>query len=184
MKQTIYYNPLDKACKSVTGAIKERENLRFNLFLLKDNAQDLSYALQTPNIKDCETPNKNAFLHINRDGEEYESIAMQKTAFGWTITLKIAERGLYYYTFYIENIGYVSCGRLQMGEITPNPKGFLLTVHTQDYQTPAWFKGGNMYQIFPDRFCKQGAMPDIKGRVAREDWGGMPSFRPNDKGKV
>ena len=57
-------------------------------------------------------------------------------------------------------------------------------MHTEDYQTPEWFKGGVMYQIFPDRFHKNGTMPDIKGRIGRADWGGEPSFRPNEKGKV
>ena len=41
-----------------------------------------------------------------------------------------------------------------------------------------------MYQIFPDRFAKEGNMPDIKGRIPREDWGGEPSFLPNEQGKV
>ena len=41
-----------------------------------------------------------------------------------------------------------------------------------------------MYQIFPDRFAKSGTMPDVKGRIQRNDWGGLPSYKPNAKGKV
>ena len=69
-------------------------------------------------------------------------------------------------------------------EISDEVNGFLLTVSSEDYQTPDWFKGGVMYQIFPDRFCKKGSMPDITGRIARNDWGGEPTFRPNEQGKV
>ena len=73
---------------------------------------------------------------------------------------------------------------MEMGEITEFPRGFLLTVYAKNYKTPNWFKGGIMYQIFPDRFYKIGTMPDINGRIRRADWGGTPSFRPNEKGKV
>jgi len=39
-------------------------------------------------------------------------------------------------------------GRLFSGE----KEGFRLTVFRRDFDTPAWFRGCNMYQIFPDRF--------------------------------
>jgi len=41
-----------------------------------------------------------------------------------------------------------------------------------------------MYQIFPDRFAKVGEPPEIEGRISRNDWGGTPSYQPNEKGKV
>ena len=41
-----------------------------------------------------------------------------------------------------------------------------------------------MYQIFPDRFCKSGDLPIGKGKILHRDWGGLPSFRPNEYGKV
>ncbi|MBQ8685141.1 MAG: glycoside hydrolase family 13 protein [Clostridia bacterium] len=178
----IYYNPLDKACKSVTGAIMQAEEVRFNLFLLKEKRED--HRVASPKSEDCVSPQQNAFLLLNRDGENAESFVMTKTAFGWSISLSVSEIGLYYYTFSIEGEGFVSCGYLETGYLSNTPKGFLLTVYSNDYKTPEWFKGGVMYQIFPDRFCKQGTMPDIKGRIAREDWGGIPSYKPNEFGKV
>ena len=33
------------------------------------------------------------------------------------------------------------------------PEGFRLTVYEKDFETPAWFRGGVLYQIFPDRFA-------------------------------
>ena len=187
----IYFNPLDRACKSVVGAIGKGEHLRFNLFLQNGFGQASTAngfagmdSLRTPCVESCAETEKKAFLQLNLDGEELESYPMKNTSFGWTISLTIGETGLYFYSFYIEGEGFVSCGEMQTGYVSDRVNSFQLTVYDPIYQTPEWFKGGVMYQIFPDRFCKQGTMPDIKGRVAREDWGGLPSYRPNERGKV
>ena len=176
---TVYYNPLDKACKNITGAIAQNDTLQFNVFLLQNEKEEL----RTPEIGECRSPEKNAFLHINKDGEECNYYLMDKTDYGWTISLKINEIGLYFYRFQIEGLGIISCGNMQNGKLFNGPS-FLLTVYSKEYKTPEWFKGGVMYQIFPDRFYKHGTMPDIKGRIKREDWGNLPSFRPNEQGKV
>ena len=188
MALSIYFNPLDSACKSVIGGVKEGETLQLNLFLLKNNSVKserlVDFNFQTPSREDCLHPEQNAFLRLNRDGESAELFEMVKTEFGWSISIEIHEHGLYFYSFYIMNVGNVSCGDMEMGYLSDDTHGFLLTVSSKEYQTPEWFKGGVMYQIFPDRFNKQGSMPDIKGRIKREDWGGLPSFRPNERGKV
>ena len=179
----IYFNPLDLACKTKQGAIKQGEKVQFNIFVLRDDVPNFENR-RTPKKEYCIRPTQKAYLQLNRDGEDMESFSMQSTAFGWTISLAIHEIGLYFYSFYIENVGNISCGYLEMGYISEHANGFLLTVHSQDYKTPEWFKGGVMYQIFPDRFCKVGEAPQLKGRINREDWGGLPSYRPNEKGKV
>ncbi len=194
MAISIYFNPLDTACKNIIGAVKEGDLIQFNIFLLKKertcapwNENKSYFNTQTPLPEDCIMPSKNAFLRLNHDGETPEFYLMTKTQFGWSISLKINEIGLYFYSFYIETEGNISCGAMELGYITTdmnNVHGFLLTVHSKDYKTPEWFKGGVMYQIFPDRFCKVGTMPDIKGRIERKDWGGLPSYRPNEQGKV
>lgn len=63
---------------------------------------------------------------------------------------------------------------------------FQQTVYDKEYKTPDRFKGGIMYQIFPDRFFKSGrkienTFPD---RFLRSDWGGMPNFLPDEQGRV
>ena len=187
----IYYNPLDCACKNIVGAIKEGDKLQFNIFLCSSNHATMKnkgvnggFCPTAPKLEDCYRPQENAYLNVNKDGETSERIAMRITEFGWSVCISLNETGLYFYGFEIENHGFVSCGYLEMGELRQKDERFLLTVHSRDYQTPEWFKGGVMYQIFPDRFHKTGTMPDIKGRVRRADWGGVPSFRPNSKGKV
>ena len=184
----IYYNPLDTACKNLIGAIRQGDTLQLNVYSLKTAQQQsavLEYPIQTPSADVCIRPEQNGFLQLHRDGEPMQSYPMEITPFGWTVSLKIHEIGLYFYSFYIENAGHIVCGALEYGAIRDQATDeFLLTVYSEDYQTPDWFKGGVMYQIFPDRFCKKGSMPDITGRIARNDWGGEPTFRPNEQGKV
>ncbi len=194
MSISIYFNPLDSACKNIIGAVKQGDFLQFNIFLLKEERKHFnwtenrtSFQNDAPSLDDCRAPNKNAFLRLNRDGETPEFYLMTKTEYGWSISLRINEIGLYYYSFYIETEGNIFCGPMELGCISQNMQdiqGFLLTVYSKDYKTPDWFKGGVMYQIFPDRFCKIGTMPHIKGRVERSDWGGIPSYRPNEEGKI
>ncbi len=57
---------------------------------------------------------------------------------------------------------------------------FALTVYRRDYTTPAWFKGGLMYQIFVDRFAKGSVpVPLREGAILNPDWErGIPQFAP------
>ena len=187
----VYFNPLETACKSVIGGVKTGERFQLNLFLLKTDVKmrtdehSPSNVLALPKQTECISPENKAFLLLHKDGEQVEEYEMLMTPFGWSITLSVQEIGLYFYSFRVDGKGYVSCGYLENGYFSERDGNkFLLTVSSSEYCTPDWFKGGVMYQIFPDRFCRVGTMPDIKGRIARTDWGGLPSYKPNAYGKV
>lgn len=181
---SIYFDPLDPRCKSTVGGIAKKQEICFNLFLTKAP----TYA--SPSECDCEKSQKSAYFVLNKDGDDCVAYPMQNTAFGWQIRLKINERGLYYYRFRIEGEGDVCENADCRAELNcANGKSFLLTVFDGSYKTPEWFKGGVMYQIFPDRFAKSSMQdisitPDIIGRILRDDWGGEPSYKPNAQGKV
>ncbi len=186
----VYFNPLDKACKSVLGAVEQGEKLVLNLFCLRNetrffNEKTGEFRAKTPSESEYTAPKERAFLRLNQDGERAEFFPMTETQFGWSVSFALRQTGLYYYSFYIENKGNVACGYMETGHFSTSDRvdGFLLTVYEKGYTTPDWFKGGVMYQIFPDRFCKVGSMPDINGRIERK-WGEMPYFRPNEQGKV
>ena len=80
----VYYNPLDVACKSVVGAVKEGEQFQFNVFLLKEAHKNgwgnriPTEALQTPNPEDCTTPSGDLVLLLNKDGQDAVAYPMQK----------------------------------------------------------------------------------------------------------
>ncbi len=187
MNSKLYFNPLNVACKSVTGGVRQGKEIQFNLYYLKNArpVENRSTNFYTPTEESCTRPSAQAYFLFGKDGKSREYYPMEITDYGWTISLKINEIGLYFYHFYIENSGYVNANAHDFGTYSlHNGTEFLLTVYDKSYKTPDWFKGGVMYQIFPDRFCKVGEPPELEGRIRRDDWGGIPSYKPNAKGKV
>ena len=156
-----YFDPLDKKCKSVTGAIARGREITLNVYSDGNGS--------------CE-------LYLNKDGCAACRYEMKKTNFGWQIVLKINETGLYFYHFIYNGI-YYGCGRLRLAS-TNAEASFQITVYDEKFTTPDWFKGGVMYQIFPDRFAKKGEYPIDNGKILRSDWGATPEFRPDKNGIV
>ncbi|MBQ5926964.1 MAG: hypothetical protein IIX01_03465, partial [Clostridia bacterium] len=180
----LYFNPVHTACKTVTGGVKEGEEFQLNIFCLTAPFE----------AEKGESLNENARLYgytdadfvLRKDGEDKEEYyPMEITPFGWSLRLALNETGLYFYHFKIGN-EFLLQGKKKNAILSTNPNGprYQLIVSSADYTTPEWIKGGVMYQIFPDRFYKSGITPDIKGRINRSDWGGIPSFLPNKYGKV
>ena len=93
--------------------------------------------------------------------------------------------GLFWYWFRIETAeGSFIIDRDGPGDEANSP--YQLTVYDKGLKTPDWIKGGVMYHIFVDRYARggEGERPMKPGSVLRDDWGGVPSFRPDDKGIV
>ena len=57
---------------------------------------------------------------------------------------------------------------------------FRLLIYAADYHTPEWFRGGIMYHIFMDRFCRGEGKASLRtGATLNEDWkNGVPQFAP------
>ena len=130
---------------------------------------------------------------IAPDGGEFHDIPLvfQKTKNGideYKLTLDIAalcgaeESGLFYYELLLVR------GWDTLFSHTPNNfdltfereggSRFRLLVYKKDFQTPSWFKGGVMYHIFLDRFCKgDGEVTMHKDAVINPDWAnGIPQY--------
>lgn len=189
----IYFDPLNPVCKNKTGGIYRGEELILNLLLLNDSIEtrnsetaDCFPKQKFISAETCEHPDSEAFLLLKKDGKPETSYRMTPTDSGWQIRFRFHETGLYFYRFVVRHqlliFGY---DHMAAFSDFPNENSrFQLTVSLENYHTPNWFKGGILYQIFPDRFCKTGTMSDIDCRVRRSDWGGMPSYRPDSNGKV
>ncbi len=165
-----YYNPLDKACKSRTGAFPRGSLVTFRLYWDEAGAM--------PDHLD-------ARFVFWQDGKDRTPLSMHRTENGFAVTLRFHQTGLYFYYFRIGD-AYYGCGSLRDGTFMPqaNLAVWQITVYDESYHTPDWMKGGVMYQIFPDRFYRSGKLPVGKGKILRDDWGGVPSYRPNEYGKV
>ena len=103
-------------------------------------------------------------------------------------TFQIAERGLYFYYFYIckPNGGF----RLfKQGNDTNMEAGdcWQVSCIPADFTTPQWAKGAAIYQVFPDRFHRSGSC-DLTGKlqpyVLHERWEEEVHWQPNEKGEI
>lgn len=158
----IYYNPLDPACKSVLGGVRQNESFTIRIFGKSDEP---------------------CIFVLQRDGCEAQSLHMQNISGGWELQLSFAEPGLYFYWFRLGG-RRAALGEDRNAEFSDSASAYQILVYRECFATPAWFKGGIMYQIFPDRFFKSGETLAEKGRWLHRDWHETPEFRPNEKGKI
>ena len=160
----VYYNPLDKICKSITGGIKRNENLIFNVFGDGDEP--------------C------LFVYF-KDGGEARYLHMRKSEKCWTLQLSLSEPGLYFYYFIIGG-SKAGLGKMRNLEFSEQITYYQLLVYTEDYKTPDWFKGGIMYQIFPDRFFRSQQKKDNvpADRRMHETWEEIPQWWPDETGEI
>ena len=158
----IYYNPLDPACKSVLGGVRQNESFTIRIFGKSDEP---------------------CIFVLQRDGCEAQSLHMQNISGGWELQLSFAEPGLYFYWFRLGG-RRAALGEDRNAGFSDSASAYQILVYRECFATPAWFKGGIMYQIFPDRFFKSGEILVEKGKWLHRDWHETPEFRPNEKGKI
>ncbi|MBQ5833702.1 MAG: glycoside hydrolase family 13 protein [Clostridia bacterium] len=55
---------------------------------------------------------------------------------------------------------------------------FRLLIHEADFHTPRWFRGGTMYHVFVDRFCRGEGKAELRSDATlNEDWeNGVPQY--------
>ena len=157
------YNPLFTEYKSITGAVPSNTSINFRV---KGNFDSVIFQLK-------------------KDGNDfYDNYVMQKKGERFSLDISL-EKGLFFYRFDIGNSNFIAKGEQLDGVISSQPTDYQLTVYENGFSTPDWFRGGLIYQIFPDRFCKSELDKlDIKDKVLRNDWGGTPTFLPNEDGEV
>lgn len=97
---------------------------------------------------------------------------------------------LYFYLFEVtgvNSVARISRDAEGFGMLSPNGNSmWQLTVYDRRMQTPAFLKGGVMYQVFPDRFCSSGKPKENvpADRQLHNDWYEWPVYQPNRNGEV
>jgi len=170
------YDSWDLKYKSLFGAIHQFENCRFSIRLPKDMKLDFA-----PVLILFRTGFKERFIPMVQIDEEDDYIV-----YSAEYTPYFADVHYYYFAYTIGGI------RKFINRINSHEGGFdgkdlfQLTVYDKHYETPDFLKGGVMYQIFPDRFCKSGKVHENipEDRIIREDWGGTPYYKPDQNGHV
>ncbi len=169
MKELIYFDSKNPNCKFPFGSVEQDKEMTFKIFV-KDGVY----------INSVE-------LHIYEDGADIPyvfSMALNckrgdESEFITKISLN--KVGLYWYRFLFKT---------EKGEYQYRRDGddFQFTVYDKNYVTPDWVKGGVIYHIFVDRFCKgkdskavfnkSGVLKDWGEEVTIVDPDGV--FRAND----
>ncbi len=127
---------------------------------------------------------KTVFLYWQN--QEFE-LSAEKDGTTFVKSFKTDEIGVGLYHFHYQIIDccgksyfYVSDGEIDglLLEHSYNIEQFSFLVYSSSYKTPERFKGGIIYQIFPDRFNKSGnVIPTREDAVFYDDWeNGVPEY--------
>ncbi|TKC19303.1 alpha-amylase family glycosyl hydrolase [Robertmurraya kyonggiensis] len=103
----------------------------------------------------------------------------------YELDIEIDDVGLYWYYFQLESVTEVQYfGMHDTGISETEPPSWQLTVYDKEFTTPDWIKGGIFYHIFVDRFARVGKTMLKDDIFLRDDWGGLPTYKPNEEGVV
>ncbi len=138
---TIPFNSRDLCYRSPFGAVKEGTPVTFRVLLSDELSAKRVVMLYHPDDGDEVVAELKPAEYSEKPYRFYET------------RLKFKE-GLYWYSFgYYDKFGFVPITLEKHGVGHFGPGGnWQLTVFEKDYKTPDCFKGGIIYQIFPDRF--------------------------------
>ena len=136
-------------------------------------------------------------VYLRLTGEDYHQDIMMAQDNGlWQVSFAAPQApGVYWYYFAVNTgdriVYYGTEGKRKSGigvAYTETPPAYQLTVYKSDFETPAWFCKGVMYQIFPDRFKRSGEKTvkagleyhRAKGRcvVEHKRWNEEPLYKP------
>ncbi len=170
------YDSWDAAYKSPFGAVKTGKSCHFAIRLPKEVQPDFP-----PCLVLFRTGFRERFLNLHFDREEDDCNV-------WSTDYQPRYAGVHYYYFAYTQNGqrfYIKRTNAHIGNLNDGEL-FQLTVYADTYKTPEFLKGGVMYQIFPDRFCRSGKPHENipYGRVLRDEWGATPWHRPDENGHV
>ncbi|MBQ6947164.1 MAG: glycoside hydrolase family 13 protein, partial [Clostridia bacterium] len=137
----IFFESRNIECKRPFGAVKSGEEITLTFRVRQDVAvKEVRFVLQ----KD--------------GGSEHPYPMTDKGEGKYELCLSLTEIGLYFYRFEVIRadgsflfVGRGEKGRAVVGDWLPRWK---LTVYHADFDTADKWKGGVMYQIFPDRFAR------------------------------
>ncbi len=105
----------------------------------------------------------------------------------WRVEFTPSKAGLYFYHFeYDTPFGrsVILLSKEGYGILNASGSDWQLTVYEKGFSSPDKFKGGIIYQIFPDRFAFSGKdKKDIPSyRILRSDRENEPYWKPDEKG--
>lgn len=175
MENSIYSQFEDGNFRSPSGAVPTNSDVIFEIEIPR------SFGL------------KEVFLvWIHDENSKYEYMKMNWKGMSegrdiYELKVEVQKPGLNWYYFQLKTMTdefFVGKKGMDFTISDKEPGSWLLTVYDQQFTTPDWIKGGVFYHIFVDRFATTGFTEVKKNVVLRHDWGGLPTFSPNEYGEV
>ncbi len=166
------FNSWQKIYKEHFGAVASGENLRLRLLLHKDACCFKAYLRirhdDEPNFKEIE-------LSPAEWLEDYQFFDCELSLY----------TGIYWYYFRYESAHgefFVTRCDGPVGHVSRDGECWQQTVYDAEFETPEWFNGGTIYQIFPDRFCNSGKPKSNipEARFLTENWEKQPEYKQNN----
>lgn len=175
--QFIPYNSRDIRHKSVFGSVAEKEQIRFSILMPRSFSCSAAYlVLHLGGEKECSYPLY--WNGMNGDSEEW-----------WGTDYTFDKAGLYYYHFEYDTPfgrGGIHLRSSGMGAFSFLPCEWQQTVYKADFTVPEWVGGGIMYQVFPDRFARNGSPKGTVplDRIMHSNTDEPPIWQPDKNGKI
>lgn len=169
----LIFDPRDERFKSPFGAIKSGTVLGLTVYIRE--SEDVT-GVRTVFLYDRHK--EPAFYEMTAgEGGEIEGYIP------YTASFPVYDTGLYWYHFEISRGDeQIRAGRDENGTrpAVGSASDWQQTVYSRRYPEVEWLKGGVIYHIFVDRFCRGGESAAGEGKVFRNDWGGTPEYRPHN----
>ncbi len=169
------FDCFDHSCKHPFGALRRGQPSMFNVYIPKNfQVQDLTLVMFRPGFKE-------RFISL-----ELQDASGEENIYSCVFTPNNTGLHHYYFTCVLDGRRrYIKRHGVSLG-VFEGEEMFQLTVFDEKMFTPAFIRGGIMYQIFPDRFAKSGEKHEgvPSDRILRDDWYGTPYYKPDDKGIV
>lgn len=165
----LFYKPYSPEYKTPVGAVTVNENFRIKIRITeRDDIEKVYFVIRKEN-------ESNLYYRMNLDNDCYY------------VDMPISSVGLYFYHFEVRQHGGGYFNIFASSDLTPEfhyGDEWLLLVRERVYQPSDTLQGGLIYQIMVDRFCSVEPKRSRKDVVYRNDWYGVPYYKPDEKGIV
>ncbi len=172
----IPYNSRKDYHKSKFGAVEEGTPVVFRIVMPRNFSVSAAYLVIREEFSREKQQLSMQWDCMQGDSEEW-----------WKIEFTPESEGLYFYHFEYDTPFGRSVILLEkngFGTLNSSGKDWQMTVYEKGFTAPDKFKGGIIYQIFPDRFAFSGKVKKNvpSNRVLRCDRENEPYWKPNEKG--
>lgn len=172
----IPYNSRKDYHKSRFGAVEEGSEIVFRIVMPRNFSVRYAYLAVKEEFSQEKKLIPMQWECMQGDNEEW-----------WRAEFTPTEKGLYFYHFEYDTPfgrGVILLNKEGCGMLNSGGRDWQLTVYEKGFTAPDKFKGGIIYQIFPDRFAFSGKdKKDIPSyRILRQDRENEPYWKPDENG--